>query len=645
MLLFVQASLSPPLRRALALDRAAAWRIALGGLVVVSVVARTWAAWARATPNYFPDEYLYAALARGGGSVRGQWASFPALLQPLLTAPLWHLGSVETSFRAVQAFDALAVSLAAIPVYILARRLGVSHGLSMLCGAFALALPDLLYSSWIVAEPVAYPLVLGAVAAIVVAVERPTARTQVLALALCVLAAFARIQFVVLPLAYLVAVLADGGPRAVTRHRWLVALFVLALAGVMVLGPAHVLGYYHGVLAAHVSAATSARSLGRNLLILAYAGGIAIVPGALIGLWRTPRAFGAATVSLMVLLLAQASLLGDVGIAQERYCFYVLPLFALAFAAGSRRSRWNAVLAVAIMTVAAAFPLSGYAAAAGKTHSAVLLGVYKLELVLGSPGEGALVVGAVAGALALLAAAAPRTLVLLAATAAALVLGGAAVAFDRENSAGVSRSFVDRSWVDDAHLGSVSILVGPSTSRTSVEEQLFWNRSVNRVLVFGGATEPDRFAVRGVVPSRTGTLGVSGPLLADGYGQTLRFVRADVVARFGTWRLVRGDTRLRLQATGRYADGWLAPEGRISVWGAKGRVTFFLTAPRGGGAVTLRFTWPHHALRVQLVPGRAQRVVLPVEAVPFVARYRASSYGFLGSRAVSVRATAPVFSR
>jgi hypothetical protein len=638
----VDVSLPAP-RRALALSSATATGLGLTALVGASFLVRVAIAWARATPNYFPDEYLYAALSRGAGSVRGEWGHFPALLQPLLTAPLWHLGSVETSYRAVQAFDALAVSLAAIPVFLLARRLGLSRGIALLGGAFALALPDLLYSSWIVAEPVAYPLVLGAVAAIVAAVERPTRRAQALALALCVLAAFARIQFVVLPLVYLVTALAHGGPRAAAKHRALLALFALAGAAVLAVGPWRALGYYHGVLAAHVSAGDTVRSLGRNLLVLSYAAGIAIVPGAVIGIWRTPRAFRAATLALTALLLAQASLLGDVGIAQERYCFYVLPLLALACAAGGRRSRWNTVGAAAVLTLAAALPLSGYAAGGGKAHSAVLLGVYKLELALGSPGQGALAVAAAAGVLALVAAVAPRSLVLASATVAALALGGAAIAFDRDNSVAVAHAFVDRSWVDDAHVGRVSMLLGTATPQTSAEEQLFWNRSVDRMVLFDGATAPDRFAASGVAPSRDGSLGVAGPLLVDGFGQTVRFASARTVARFGTWTLVTGDTRLRLQATGRYADGWLAPQGKISVWGARGHVALTLTAPHGAGTVTMTFAWPRHTMRVRLTPERPQRVVLPVESLPFTAGYTASSYGFLGSRPVSVRATAPAF--
>ncbi|HVA29827.1 MAG TPA: hypothetical protein VMU58_01030, partial [Gaiellaceae bacterium] len=75
---------SLPVRRALSLDRATAWRLALGGLVAGSIVVRTWAAWLRVTPNYFPDEGIYAALSRSLAhghlpAVRGHVAQFPAL--------------------------------------------------------------------------------------------------------------------------------------------------------------------------------------------------------------------------------------------------------------------------------------------------------------------------------------------------------------------------------------------------------------------------------------------------------------------------------------------------------------------------------------------------------------------------------------
>ncbi|MGH3113005.1 MAG: hypothetical protein ACRDOP_06015, partial [Gaiellaceae bacterium] len=113
--------------------RAALVRTGLGAapllatLVAASFVLRIAHAWFRSTPTFFADEYIYAELARslaetGRPLIRGVSASFPALLQPLLTAPAWLFEDVETSFRLVQTLGALLMSLAAVPVFLLARR-------------------------------------------------------------------------------------------------------------------------------------------------------------------------------------------------------------------------------------------------------------------------------------------------------------------------------------------------------------------------------------------------------------------------------------------------------------------------------------------------------------------------------------------
>ncbi|HEY3070915.1 MAG TPA: hypothetical protein VGJ34_11435, partial [Gaiellaceae bacterium] len=64
----------------------------LGAIVAASFVLRTLTGWLRASPVYFPDEYIYSELGRsiaehGRFLVRGTAAHFPAVLQPLLTAP------------------------------------------------------------------------------------------------------------------------------------------------------------------------------------------------------------------------------------------------------------------------------------------------------------------------------------------------------------------------------------------------------------------------------------------------------------------------------------------------------------------------------------------------------------------------------
>src|SRR5688500_10700206 len=100
----------------------AAWaRAAVGAR---GVALRLVAGWLRITPELFPDEYTYAELGRSLASsgrplVRGGPADFPALLQPLLTAPAWLIADVQAAYRVVQALGAVAMSLAAVPTYLL----------------------------------------------------------------------------------------------------------------------------------------------------------------------------------------------------------------------------------------------------------------------------------------------------------------------------------------------------------------------------------------------------------------------------------------------------------------------------------------------------------------------------------------------
>ena len=75
---------------------------ALAGLVVVSFAVRTALAWLRSVPALFPDEYIYSSIGRsiaesGRPLIRGGSAHFPALLQPIVTAPAWLIGDVGTA--------------------------------------------------------------------------------------------------------------------------------------------------------------------------------------------------------------------------------------------------------------------------------------------------------------------------------------------------------------------------------------------------------------------------------------------------------------------------------------------------------------------------------------------------------------------
>jgi len=79
--------------RSTVLPRVRVGAATLVGLVVgVSAVVRIVAGTAKSTPNYFVDEYRFFEIARslvqtGRPFVRGADTHYPALLEPLLTAP------------------------------------------------------------------------------------------------------------------------------------------------------------------------------------------------------------------------------------------------------------------------------------------------------------------------------------------------------------------------------------------------------------------------------------------------------------------------------------------------------------------------------------------------------------------------------
>src|SRR2546430_1820112 len=133
-----------------------------------------------------------------------------AVLQPIVTAPAWLIGDVDTAFRVIQAIGALAMSLAAVPVFLIARRLGLSSRVSLALAAFTVLVPDLLYASFISSEALAYPLLLASVYAAVNALAKPSLRAQLLFVATAGLTTLARVQFAILPIVFALATVILG---------------------------------------------------------------------------------------------------------------------------------------------------------------------------------------------------------------------------------------------------------------------------------------------------------------------------------------------------------------------------------------------------------------------------------------------------
>jgi hypothetical protein len=656
----------------------------LGALVAASFLVRLVTGWLRATPNYFSDEYLYAELGRsllesGRPLVRGVELSFPALLQPFVTAPAWLAGDVEVSYRIIQALGALAMSLAAVPVFLLARRLGIARPLALGAAAFSLAIPDLLFASWVTAEPFAYPLLLAAVLTAVPLLAEPTRGRAALFLAFTALGMFARVQFAVLPLCFVAAVLIVGARerrlRSLVREQSIV-LVVFALGALLAatVGFHRVLGLYESALDSRAAPVELLERAGVNALVLAYASGWILLPGALLAFGlvlakprtRSELAFGAFALPLVVTLLLEAGLVGAVEHAQERYVFYALPLVGIAFclyaARGWPARTYHALLAALLLTASAVVPLAGFAAAEGKSHSPFLLAAFRVEEWVGTPGTGSLLLAAGAAALLAVGVLLSRTprlgasVALSLAIAAAGTASAAAVAFDNRNAGAVRTAFLpeDPSWVDSQAVDDVVLVRGPQGVKTEALEQLFWNRSIDRVALLPGAEQLDHvhsptLRVRGDGTLLLGDRPLRSPLLVDGYSGTLRLADADILGSspsFALWQ-PRGDARLSLYFAGRYGDGWLAGAGRLYVWPGRpggvlaGRLELPLAAPPAD--VTLRFRAKGApAVAVELSAGERRTVSFPVcSHGPWHLTFISEDRGFVGGRVVSAQAGEP----
>jgi hypothetical protein len=661
----------PAVARPFALAHGLTARVALTLVVIGSFTLRLVASAAHPAPRYFPDEYLYAAIARALGSgqapnVRGSSANFPALLEPILAAPFHALFSPELAYRLTQAENALLMSLAAVPVYLLARRLSLSSSYALGCAAFAVAIPDLVFASYTLADPVAYPFAMGALAAGVAALDRPTRRLQVLFLGLAGLATFARVQYVVLPAAFLVAALVVDRRRVLKTQRLPLVLMALPLAVAVALGPARVFGYYANITNLHVGG-DLLRWAGIDLFLLAFSTGIVLVPGALVALAR-PRgraetAFAALAAVFGAGLVLEAALYASNGSArfQERYLFALLPLVPVAFGLYLKHGRPAripvAVLSVFFFALSARVPLSGYAEALGKTDSPFLVAVFRLEKAIGTA-NGSFVLAGLAAAGAAGAVLVSRrgggTHALGAAIAFLLLASLGAVISDTSNARQVRDQFLpsNPSWVDATGLTDVTLLQTIGSPPASAIEQLYWNRSVTREMLVGDALATDVYAAPRIRVAPDGTLlGTGGNVLFQDYAATAQFANARLVATAGTFSLWSAESapKLSLLERGRFHDGWLARTGKLTVWpdaagNTRGTVRFTLSLPLAAAATTVKFGKVHYTLQ----PGEEKTVIYTVETRgPWSLEFTTPHGGTVQPdlRFTSVRSTTPVLTR
>jgi hypothetical protein len=218
-----------------------------------------------------------------------------------------------------------------------------------------LIVPSLVYSANVMTESLAYPIFLWAMLALQRALERPLARRQVEVLLVIALAALSRAQMVVLLPAFVTAVVATGLlGRDEPLRAWLCrfrltwwTLAALAAGGAAATASASgtLLGM-HSSLGTRIDLLAAPRQLVWHLAELDLAAGVVPLVGFVLlaagsrAASRTVREFVVSTGSVTVWLLGLVAIYSTVPaprpIIHERYLFYLVPLFVLAFFAWIR---------------------------------------------------------------------------------------------------------------------------------------------------------------------------------------------------------------------------------------------------------------------------------------------------------------------
>jgi hypothetical protein len=604
----------------------------LAGLVCLSVAIRFLLARRDPAPWIFVDEIIYSELGRSVGSGTSfairevPTGTAYGVVYPLLIAPAYAIfDSLPTAYAAVKLINAVLVSLAAVPAYLLARRL-VGRWPALLAAVLVLAIPGLLYSGVVMTENAFFPVTLTAVWLMVRALERPTPLAQLAALAAMVVAFYTRTQAVALVAAYPLAIVLFSALEGRDRQgRVLSSATVAALAryrttwGVLAAGIVAVVALQAvrdrpltGLLGVYQVAAEEDRLRPAQVLrwfvyhVAELDLWLGVVPFAALCLLAAHAASRRAPAALRsyacvavatVLSLAVVVSLFNASIAntriEERNLFHVGALFMVAVAwwvgsVGQRRR--TAGVAVAIAAAAAlpgVIPFGQYINVSAISDTFGLLPLWSaLEQVPLSFAELGAVVAVAAIAAAAVCALVPARLVLVLPL---LVLGWLAVsqyAIEQRThtfSAGKLAEGVRREvdWIDRTVGGEADVTAvwtgAPAPEAIWLNE--FFNRSVRGVVHLTAAGPlPGGLPATAVAPDPA-----TGRLL-DASGQTVRaqFALADAATVLGGEEIARDEARgmalvrvdgplaLRQQVGGVYGDTWSGPEATFTRYGCAG---------------------------------------------------------------------------
>jgi 4-amino-4-deoxy-L-arabinose transferase-like glycosyltransferase len=581
----------------------------LAGIVSVSVLVRLWLVHEMPGPYIFVDELIYSELARSLGrtgtfAIRDVPVHGYSILYPALLAPAYRVfHSLPTAYAAAKATNTVAMSLAAVPAWLLARRV-TGRWLALLAAAIAVAIPSMAYTATIVTENLFYPVALLFAWSLVLVLERPSLRRVALLGVLLVVAVATRSQALGFVAA---AVLA---PFLLALLRWdvrvlrpfvalvagAVALVVLVVGGQLLRG-----GSLSDLLGAYSVVGEGGYDAGQVLrfwlwhveVVTLYVCVLPVV--ALVVLLARARRLPPALQEHVAatLALVATSTLVVAGFAsrfasdrvQDRYLFFLAPLLVIVLLAwvelGAPRPVVplvaGAALAVALVT---AFPYDRFVGEPAKsdTFSLIPLWTANAHLLAGSY---RVTVLAVAIALVALLALVPAR----AAIVAPLVLLGLFVVLSHpvwSGPHGVLRAGegalftgirgVDRDWIDQSvpDGDSVAVLWTGRADRFTVNQNEFFNRSVGDIYYTvaptpGGIGETPVAVdpVDGTLRTADGkTIDAPYALLDGSISPEGRIVASDTSLGITLWQL-SGPLSSTTTLTGIYAnDTWSGPHVR-----------------------------------------------------------------------------------
>lgn len=617
----------------------AAW--ALAALVLASAALRFVAALAVPGPWITPDETLYGLLGRdlwGRGSltVLGDTVPYYSLVYPALAGPPLQLGDLELGYRLLQALQALAMSAAAIPVFLWGRTV-MAPRWALAAAALTVAIPGLAYAGLLMTEVAFYPVLTLAAWAAARALEQPTLGRQALLAGAVALAVATRLQAVVLLPALLTAAL----PLRAVRALWptWAALGVVGAAWAAWQG----LAGYRGV-------GETSYPLGEALeFVLYHAGDLAWITGivpavALVLLVLRPPAEPPARVLVAVAASLSAWLVVEVGVfasvhvgrLAERDLLPAAPLLFLALCLwldrGAPRTRLSASLAaLAVAAPVLAIPWDDF------TSLAALPDAFSIAPLLET--DPVVVASLVTAGLAALAVLAPRAtppvlaVVLVAASAVASVKMA-----DRADAIASQVLGPEPRWVDRGADGGAAYVYDGEAHWNAVWLHVFWNRRIERVLAIPGARVPGAMPQTRVRVLPDGRL-AGAPALPYAIVSSFAELAGEPEAeapQFATdqralvlWR-VEPPLRLRSRVTGVKANGDVPNAGRLTVYDCgPGNLVLTLIAKQDQTVELARDDRPVRTLSYR--SGEIATVRLPAEPRGGICTFDVLPGGLLGT--------------